>query len=197
MNTNLLTKEFVWIFIIGILLKLIVLTIMLVCLFTKKATDILGNMIIKILIKIKYRNLDTAKEKINSLLDKYRDSSKYIKVHKQVIYKSLLIVFFQIIMNYTVVYFIYKSFGLTQYSYIEIILIQSLLLVSTSSIPLPGAIGISEQAFLTIYTGVFGESLLASAMILSRGINFYLFMVISLLVFIIINLKMKKNYRTR
>ena len=72
-------------------------------------------------------------------------------------------------------------------------MIQSLLLVSTTSIPLPGTVGISESVFLTLYLNVFGENLLASGMILSRGITFYLFMIISLIVVLVNIVYIKKK----
>ena len=120
------------------------------------------------------------------------NGAAFIKEHKIIFLKSLIIVSVQVIAIYGVTYFVYRSFGLNEYSFIKIVLIQSLLLVSTSSIPLPGAVGISENAFLTIYLTVFGTEYLASAMLLSRGISFYLFMVVSLLVVIIVTLKRKK-----
>ena len=73
------------------------------------------------------------------------------------------------------------------------IFIQALLFVSTSSIPLPGAVGISESAFLKIYITVFGIERVASAMLLSRGVSFYLFMIISLFVVIYNTIKRKRS----
>ena len=62
---------------------------------------------------------------------------------------------------------------------------QAVLYTTVSGLPLPGAIGVSETIFLKIFGVAFGEKLLSGAMLLSRGISFYLFVVISLVVVII------------
>ena len=64
-----------------------------------------------------------------------------------------------------------------------------------SGIPLPGAIGASESVFLGLYMTVFPEEILSSAMLLNRGINFYLFVLVSMVVVLIniVLLKRRKN----
>jgi uncharacterized membrane protein YbhN (UPF0104 family) len=59
-------------------------------------------------------------------------------------------------------------------------------------LPLPGAIGASESVFLSLYGAVFGEGLLSTAMLLNRGINFYWFVLISMIV-VFINILIKKK----
>ena len=96
-------------------------------------------------------------------------------------------------MYYTVTYFVYRSFGLNSYGYFKLISLQALLFVSVASIPLPGAVGISESAFLKLYITIFGVANLASATIVTRGINFYLFMIISMFVTIYFMTKTSKK----
>ena len=50
--------------------------------------------------------------------------------------------------------------------------------VSVDMLPLPGGMGISESLYLVIFAQVFGETLLP-AMLLSRGISYYVQMLIS------------------
>ena len=63
---------------------------------------------------------------------------------------------------------------------IQLFNIQSVLFLATSGLPLPGAIGASESVFLTLYGTAFGEQLLSPAMLLNRGISFYLFVLITM-----------------
>lgn len=55
------------------------------------------------------------------------------------------------------------------------------------------AVGASEAGFLGIYQFLFPESYLNSAMLLSRGVSFYLFVLITGIVVIINNYKIMKN----
>ena len=183
-NHKLLNKGLVIIFIVGMFLKLLILLIMLICLFWKKLSDFLINIFLKFLTKIKYRNLEEISNNVKEFLKQYHDSSLFIKKHKGILLKSIIIVSFQVLMYYSVTYFVYRSFNLNDYSYFKIITLQALLFVSVASIPLPGAVGISESTFLKLYITIFGASNLASALVLSRGINFYLFMIISMIIVI-------------
>lgn len=192
LNKYLITKDFIWIFIIGLTFKILVLAIMLIALFSKRLSNYLIKLVIKMLHKFKYRNLARLETNLNEGLMQYQESSLYIKHHKNIFIKSLLIVSIQVIMYYTIPYFIYRSFGLNNHSYLDIISIQAILHVSTSSLPLPGAVGISENIFLKLYTTIFTINLLPSAMLLNRGISFYLFIIISLIVVLICSIN-KKN----
>ena len=53
--------------------------------------------------------------------------------------------------------------------------VQSLLFISVSALPLPGSVGASESGFLILFKLLFPASVLNEAMILSRGVSFYLF----------------------
>ena len=70
---------------------------------------------------------------------------------------------------------------------------QSILFATVSGIPSPGAVGVSEGGFLAIFRHVYSENMVNSAMLLSRGINFYLFVIISSIVVMISMMKDKKQ----
>lgn len=192
-NHKLLSNGFIWIFIIGSSLNIIALSVMLVGLFSKRISKTLVNLFIKILKVFKYSKIDALKENINSSLQDYQEGSTFIKKHKLIFIKSIITVFFQVLMYYSVSYFVYRSFNLNTYSYFKIISISAMLFISISSIPLPGTVGISESAFLKIYLSIYGIDKLASAMLLNRGINFYLYIIVSFIVVILslFNLKSK------
>jgi hypothetical protein len=58
--------------------------------------------------------------------------------------------------------------------------------------------GVSEGAFLEIFRSVYSKEMINGAVLMSRGINFYLFIVISAIVVIVNNFVDKKekiNYK--
>ena len=191
-NPYLLKGGFTFLFIIGVLLNFSALTLLLIGIFSKKLTKKLVNFFVKILEFFKIKNIDSRKEKINSALETYNESSIYIKTHRIEFIKSIVRVFIQIILYYSIPFFVYKSFGLNDYNILRLISLQAVLYCTTSGIPLPGAIGISEGVFLGIYGIAFGTEFLNSGMILFRGITFYLFVIISLVV-VMINIIRSKN----
>ena len=193
LNYKLTTNGFIYIFIVGLTLKMILLAIMLICLFSKKLSDTLVKWFINILKKFKYQKIDELTNEVTKALNDYHESAKFIKKHQGIFIKSTLTVFIQVLFYYSVTYFIYRSFGLNDHSYLTIISLQALLFVSVASIPLPGAVGISESAFLKLYITIFGLTNLASATILTRCVNFYLFMIIGFVVVLIHILYLNKK----
>ena len=60
-----------------------------------------------------------------------------------------------------------------------IITLQGMISVASDMLPLPGGMGASENLFLTIFSPVFGEELVLSGMVISRGISYYTQLLIS------------------
>ena len=180
------------IFLLGIAINGFALAVMLICIFSKKLTKKVIKTIIKIL---NFLRMKKTEEKVDSLLQgmiKYNESSKYIKEHKKEFIKAILRVMLQIIFYFLIPFCVYKAFGLNEYNIFELFTMQAVLYTTTSGIPLPGAIGISESVFLTIFGAAFGTEMLSSAMLLNRGISFYLFIIVSVIV-VLINAIRKKN----
>ena len=184
-NYDLLKDGFIYLFIVGISLNFIALLVMLFATFSKKVTNITINILFVILRGLRIKDLDKKKKNINNSLDKYHASAEFIKNNKNEILKSIIRVMIQVVFFYLAPYFIYKSFGLSEYGLLRMFSLQAVLFISVSSIPLPGAIGISEGAFLNIYKSIYGEALLGSAMLLTRCATFYLYVLICLVVVII------------
>lgn len=194
-NSSYIQGSIFYLLLIGITFNSIALIGTLIFLFSKKLTRFLLNIAIKILQVFKYKKIDSAKEKLENALKKYNDCSDFIKQHKSIFVKSLLVVVFQVLMYYSISFFVYKSFNLSGISMFKIITVQALLYSTVSSLPLPGAVGVSESAYLKIFSDIFGTSLINSAMIINRGINFYLYVIISTVV-VIINILFQKKEQT-
>ena len=179
-------------FVIGILLNASALTLLLISIFSKKLSNKIINFIIKIMKRLKIKNIEDKKIKLESEVSKYQNSSMYIKNNKMIILKILLTTYIQFISFYSVSYWVYSSFGLSEYNFIQIVSIQSMLYATVSGIPLPGAVGVTEGGFIEIFKSVLPENIISSAILLNRGISFYLLIVISGVVTLINIFKRKK-----
>lgn len=191
-NPKVITSNIRLLFILGITFNTIILSIMLICIFSKRLTKLLIRIYIKIIEFLRVKDLEFKKKEVILALRKYNESSLYIKEHKHEFYKSIFRVMLQIICFHSVTYFVYKSFGLNEYSFIELFTRQAILYSTVSCIPLPGSVGISETVFLTIFNPIFGNELLSSAVVLSRGITFYLYVLICSII-VIVNIIGKKK----
>ena len=107
---------------------------------------------------------------------------------------SLWVYFYCLLQNISycmVSFFISKSFGSPGFLVFDFIAAQSFVNLLSIVNPLPGAAGTSEGSFLLLYKDFFSKDDLSPAMILFRLINYYLGMIVGLLV--ILFTKKSKN----
>lgn len=80
----------------------------------------------------------------------------------------------QLACSYAMPYVVYRAFGLSGFGLGEIMALQALCAIAVGYLPLPGSAGAAENVFLRGFRLIYGEALVAPAMILSRTLNCYL-----------------------
>lgn len=193
-NYKYLNKPLVILFIIGIALNATALTLLLIAIFSKKILNKLINFAIKVMKKFKIKNIEEKQKRLEEEIAKYQDSSDYIKNNKLVILKTIITTYIQFIAFYSVSYWGYRAFGLSGHNIVQITTIQSMLYATVSGIPSPGAVGVSEGGFIAIFASILPENMINGVMLLARGINFYLLIIVSMIV-TIINILMQKKLK--
>ena len=166
-------------FIIGILLNLSALILLLIGIFSKRMTKGLINLALKIMKFFRIKNIEGKREKMEKELTKYQDNADYIKNNKVLIIRTLLTTLVQFTAYYSITYWTYRALGFSEHNILEIITMQSVLFATVSGIPSPGAVGVTEGAFIEIFKSVYPESVMSSAVLLNRGINFYFLVIVS------------------
>ena len=176
-------------FILGIALNLTALVLLIVSIFSKRVSNALVRFSIKIFKFFRVKNIEEKKERIEKELQKYHESATKIKDCKGAIAKNLLTTYLQFILYYSITYWVYCGFGLSQYNILQIISLQAILFATVSGIPSPGAVGVSEGGFLELFKNVYSKETISSAMLLNRGVNFYLFVILSSIVVLVYGIK--------
>ena len=86
------------------------------------------------------------------------------------------------------------------HSWFELTSLQSIVFATVSGIPSPGAVGVSEAAYIGLLGQVVPAEFLNSVLLLSRVMNFYLFVLLSAIVVIFAMIKVsrmnKKNEKS-
>lgn len=193
LHFDVLKSGLIYLFILGIALNSSALALLIIGIFSKKLSTGLINLVVKILRFLKIKNVEQKQEKIEKELASYQESAIYIKQHKMLMLKTVLNTTVQLLFYYSVPYWIYRAFGFNTYNLWQVLTLQAVLYATVSGIPSPGSVGVSEGGFLGIFRNIFPETIISSAMLLSRGVNFYLLIVISSIVVIISTLRNKKN----
>lgn len=192
LNFEVVKGGLIYLVILGIMLNSIALTLLAISIFSKKLSEGVIKAAVKILKLFKIKNIEEKQEKLEAELEKYQESAKYIKAHKLIMLKTLITTVVQIIVYYSIPYWVYRSFGFCQYNIFQIITLQAVLYATVSGIPSPGAVGVSEGGFIEIFKNVFPNTMISGAILLNRGISFYAFVLISGIVIIINTLTSKK-----
>lgn len=193
LHFEVLKSGLIYLLILGIILNSSALMLLIIAIYSKKLSEGLIKFVVKILKFFRIRNIEKKQEKLEKELDSYQTSAKYIKEHRILMLKTVLTTAVQMLAYYTVPYWIYLAFGLNNSNIFDILTLQAVLYATVSGIPSPGSVGVSEGGFLGIFRNAFPETVISSAMLLSRGVNFYLLILISAIVVVISTFRDRKE----
>lgn len=186
-----------WLMIYGVVINIILIALIFATIFSKKTITKIINFSVNILFKIKIiKDLDATKQKAYKQIDEYSNGAQYIKKNPMLLLKVTLITIIQKVSVYSIPFFVYKSFNLSGHTLIEVLAIQALLTIAVSSLPLPGAVGVTETSFMTLFKIFFSAGLILPAMLMSRMISFYAILIISGIISIVMQIKKPKMIKT-
>ena len=173
--------ERVWVLaVLGLLLNVGLITLLLLLLFSKNLINVIVRFFIRILARLHIvKNVVEKTEHYEKKLANYHKCASFFMKHKLVVLRAAGVLALQRLMLLFVPYLVYKSFGLSGYTMLQILATQALLNLCVDMMPLPGAVGISETVFLMLFTPIFTEAGITTAVLLSRGISFYLLLMVS------------------
>lgn len=118
-------------------------------------------------------------QKIQHKIDEYTESVRYMIQHKTLLAQVSLLTLIQLTAYFSITFFIYRALGLESSRFIDIIAIQAILYMSVSFIPSPGTAGAAEGGFLLLFGSLFTNHYLSYAVLLWRGVSYYLNLLLS------------------
>ena len=138
-------------------------------------TKFLGGCV-KFFAKIKLiKDVDKANAKVASYIAEFRAGAQLIKYNQKRFVYILLGTIGQTLCSLAVPCFVYKAFGLTGWSFFDVLAVNTVVFVTVSLFPLPGSVGAAESGFVLLLGSAFG-AYVVPAMVLARFINFYTMM---------------------
>lgn len=169
---------------------------MLTFLFTPRPAQALANWVLNLGARLHLvRDLPAAQRRLAGQMEEYGRGAACLQARPTLLPRMLGLTGLQLISLYLVPSVVYSAFGLSGRSIPELVAMQAILTLAVSFLPLPGAVGAAEGAFLQGYTLFFGAELVAPAMLASRGISFYSFLLIATAVAVIFHMTRKTKCR--
>lgn len=167
-----------WLIVIGLTLNIAAVFFIFTLIFSPKA----GKKILlsggKLLLKLHIlKNPEKYYKKVDHFVGEYKLAIKSFKSQKGETLRLFLVSVVQMVIFYSVTYWVYLSLGLNSTNALTIICLQAILYVAVAFIPTPGAAGGAEAGFLLIFGPIYGVVNAPIAMILWRIISFYFILI--------------------
>ena len=173
-------RTFVILFVMGFIANILGLLSCLLFIFAPGLVRTLFTPIYRLLARMHIiKDLDKSLASFEKAVEEYGECQKLIRRSPSAQLQTFFWNLMQRICNFTIAYCIYRALGFDEKSVIDIIVIQILVVMAVNALPLPGAVGASEMIHKGLYIWLYHEEKMAvNAMLFSRGISFYLMVVI-------------------
>lgn len=125
-----------------------------------------------------FHSVDKFEADFGSYTDDFKEKKKSIVL-------GILLSIPQFILQMSVIYFVFRAFGYKDVGYWEVVAVQSLLQVSVSFMPMPGASGAQEIGFSAFFKNYFLNNDLYAAVMVWRFFTYYLVVIAGALLVVI------------
>ena len=167
---------------------------MLCLMFLPNAARKVAGGVLSLLVRLHIvRDAEKAREKLERQMAEYRRGAQCVKANPGLVPVLLGLTVVQLTALFSVPVAVYHAFGLTGSSAMSIICTQALVTLAVSNLPLPGAVGASEGGFVAAMALFFGPALVTPAVLLSRGISFYAFLLVSAAITLAMHLRARRK----
>lgn len=180
-------------FVLGFIVDIIMCIICYMLIFKQKYVKRILKWIIKVGSKTKIFREKVKKINVSEVLKDYKEELVYIRSKKISMLISFIITLIQRILLFSVAYIVYRSLGFSKFSYLDLLMIQVSVQIAAEALPIPGGTGLSETVYQTIFVTVFGLAFADIGMLLTRTFTFYIPILMTGLLVLIIFLKNKKK----
>ena len=178
----------------GAAASLLLISGVMVMVFSKRTAHRIAEFFVRLFAKIRIvKDKERALAKVDAQMDEYANGVDYLKKNLSLFARLFVLMFLQLSAFFSIPYFIYLSFGLSGYGLFDVIAMQCMVHLSAASLPLPGAVGANENNFYRLFKTIYPQSMIFPALLLSRGVSFYGFMIISGVIAAIAHFRTKRT----
>ncbi|MBR5336564.1 MAG: flippase-like domain-containing protein [Lachnospiraceae bacterium] len=187
-------KGYIYLYYLGLTLNVVLVIILVMVMMYPISIKRIIVFFDRLLVKMRILKPSRARErKVTEFIFSYDAAVKYLRANKGKIVLVTLMTFLQRGSAFVVTALVYAGLGLSGTSLFTVILVQAAVYIAVDMLPIPGAQGITELVYVNVFNTVFINNTLAASMLVVRGINFYLLLIISAVITAIFSLTGKKK----
>lgn len=161
-------------FCVGLLLHIGWVVILFLIMFRPMGIKALLYRLERIPVKLKlWKESETRRERIDHFFSGYQETVGFLQGHKKMICATVLGSFLQRCCPLALVCTVYLGLGLRGAALGDIFLLQAAVSTAVEMLPIPGAQGVTEAMYSSVFGGIFPGHYLVASMCITRGISFY------------------------
>lgn len=131
------------------------------------------------------KNVEKQREKLYRVMKEYRECADIMTGHKQMFVRAYFYNLLQRISQISVTLFVYLAIGGSAGMSADIWFTQGFVAVGTYSVPIPGGMGVADYLMIDGFKAFFHEAEAVNLELISRGLSFYVCMLVSIVTVLI------------
>lgn len=125
-----------------------------------------------------WKESEARREKIEGFFSGYQETVGFLQKHKKMVATIIAGSFLQRCCPLILVCMVYRGLGLLGMALPGIFFLQASVSVAVEMLPIPGAQGVTEAMYSSVFGAVFPGHYLVASICISRGISFYLVLIL-------------------
>lgn len=171
-------------YLLGLCLNAVVVAVLLMVMFSQGIIRSCFDKLEKMMICLRlWKRTEARREKVELFLSGYRETVDFLRRHKSLIGVTIAGTFIQRCSVFVLTAVVYRGLGLSGAAMLDIVLVQAAVYIAVDMLPIPGAQGITEAMYRSVFRDIFVGNTLVVSVCITRGISFYLVMLIGFVVF--------------
>lgn len=159
--------------VLGAVIQLLIAVMLLLLLLLPKMTFSIFNWCLNLLIKLHLvRNGAEKQKKLAGMMQNYAECVRVVRNHRGMLLRSMLYNLGQRVCMLLVSVFVFLALGGRAKDCLDVFIAQGYVYLGSNSMPLPGAVGVSDWLFVDVFSSYFTDAV--SFNLLARGISFYI-----------------------
>lgn len=169
-----------WLLLFGIAVNGICSMGILLVILKRALVEHIAMAVIAVMVKLRLvKDRKKLERKAEHLIEEYSKGGQCFRKYPAVFLKVVLLTVLRLTALFLVPYFACLALGIGGEGPFEFLAVQAILSLAVTAVPLPGSVGASEGSFMLLYGGMIAAGRLFPLMMLSRGISFYGFLLVS------------------
>lgn len=191
---KMLMHDYLWVAILGFGVNIVAIIVAIIAGINKKLITSIVNPIIKLLGKIHiFKQPDRVIDNFDKSMDNFSGQFKVMKSEKLMVLKMFVVAVIQSMSYYSITYMVYKAFGNSGITFLQIIPAQAFLLLIMTFVPTPGSGLGAEGGFYLLFNSIFKKGTINMSILFWRIYTFYLPIIVGALFLIPIKAKKVKK----